>query len=77
MNTFLELDKNGSIRLQLYKANFIMEQMGNKEREFVNEIYSLESCGWEKSDKAERWRIVEEPILRGKRIFKKDKFLCF
>ena len=43
MNTFLELDKNGSIRLQLYKANFIMEQMGNKEREFVNEIYSFES----------------------------------
>ena len=36
-----------------------MEQMGSKEKEFINDIYSHESWGWGRSDKVERRGIVE------------------
>lgn len=40
MNTFIELDKCGSIKW-LQKANFTIEQMESKEKESNNRICSL------------------------------------
>lgn len=40
MNTFIELDKYGSIKW-LQKANFTIEQMGSKKKESDNRICSL------------------------------------
>lgn len=39
MNTFIELDKEVSIKFWLQKANFNLEQNGGKEKKFVNEVH--------------------------------------
>lgn len=66
MNTFIELDKYGLIKLWLWKANFTVEQMGSKEEEYINRLCSHESWGWGRSDQVERCGVIEVPILRGK-----------